>query len=347
MDAEIREMNLQNPDEFEQWRSFLAGLGIANFTADEVDPLDGTIGLFEGDRLMATGSYSENILKYIGVCHKTSENGVYFNKIVSTLLTILGQQGIFHIFVFTKPQYSASFQHVGFQEIVHSENAAFLETGPTSINDYLAGIPKVEGASSAIVMNANPFTLGHRYLVEEAARHSRHVYVFVVSTDKSLFNSQERLEMVKAGTADLENVDVVSGSDYLVSYATFPAYFLKSDTSRVRYQTTIDALIFKERIAPTLNITTRYLGTEPQSETTNVYNEVLESVLPPTVQVEIIPRKETDGKIISARDVRLAIKDDRLADLTGLVPPTTATFITEHKAELQARIRKGMKIDGN
>ncbi|USS88154.1 [citrate (pro-3S)-lyase] ligase [Fructilactobacillus hinvesii] len=347
MDAEIREMNLHNPDEFEQWRSFLSGLGIANFTADEVDPLDGTIGLFEGDRLMGTGSYSENVLKYIGVCHKTSENGAYFNKIVSTLLTQLGQQGIFHVFVFTKPQYSDSFQHVGFQEIVHSESAAFLETGPTSITDYLAQIPKFAGESAAIVMNANPFTLGHRYLVEAAAQQSAHVYVFVVSTDKSLFNSQERFEMVQAGTADLKNVDVVSGSDYLVSYATFPAYFLKSDKSRVRYQTTIDALIFKERIAPALNITTRYLGTEPHSETTNVYNEVLESVLPPTVRVKIIPRKETAGKIISARDVRLAIKDNRLESLDTLVPKTTATFITEHRAELQERIRKGMKIDGN
>ncbi|USS93288.1 [citrate (pro-3S)-lyase] ligase [Fructilactobacillus ixorae] len=347
METDIREINLRQPAEFEQWRQFLAGLGIANFTANEVDPVDETIGIFVADQLVATGSASENVLKYIGVSHTADGNGAYFNQIVSTLLTNLGQRGIFHVFVFTKPQYAASFQHVGFQEIVHSDYAAFLETGPTSIHDYLAAIPKVAGPSSAIVMNANPFTRGHRYLVEEAAKQSQHVYVFVVSTDKSLFNTQERFEMVQAGTADFPNVDVVAGGDYLVSYATFPAYFLKTDKNRVRYQTTIDALIFKERIAPALTIKTRYLGTEPQSETTNVYNEVLEKVLPQTVQVKIIPRKQTNGKVISARDVRLAIKDDRLADLSALVPETTATFITNHKATLQERIRKGMKIDGN
>ncbi|POH06714.1 [citrate (pro-3S)-lyase] ligase [Fructilactobacillus lindneri] len=349
MDAQIRDINLANPDEFEEWKNFLESLGIANFSGAEVDPLDGTIGLFEGDKLVGTGSYSENILKYIGVCHKDTSNGVYFNKVVSSLLTRLGQLGVFHVFVFTKPQYSKSFQHVGFSEIVQSENAAFLETGNHNIKDYLAEIPHLAGDDiSAIVMNANPFTLGHRYLVEAAAKRSKHVYVFVVSTDKSLFNSKERLELVKEGTKDLENVEVVSGGDYLVSYATFPSYFLKSDKSKVVYQTTIDALVFKEWIAKNLNIKTRFLGTEPESKTTDVYNEVLRDVLPPEVKVEVIPRKENgSGDIISARTVRLAIKNDNISSIRNIVPTSTYDFIENHLGELQDRIKKGMKIDGN
>ena len=58
------------------------------------------------------------------------------------------------------------------------------------------------------------------------------VYVFVVNTDLSLFKTSERFELVKAGTADLKNVIVVDGGDYMVSYATFPAYFLESATRR-------------------------------------------------------------------------------------------------------------------
>ena len=66
---------------------------------------------------------------------------------------------------------------------------------------------------------------GHRYLVETASKENDHVYVFVVSEDVSIFSFSERFKLVKAGVADLPNVIVVPGKEYMVSYATFPAYF--------------------------------------------------------------------------------------------------------------------------
>ncbi|EKK21006.1 [citrate (pro-3S)-lyase] ligase [Fructilactobacillus florum] len=349
MNPEIRALNLQAEDSKKQWEDFLIGLGIQDFSDTEVSQLDQTLGLFSDGQLVATGSAAGNILKYVAVDHTDLESAGYFNRVVSALLTNLSQRGIFHVLVYTKPQYSLSFQRVGFQEIVHSETASFLETGDTSISDYLAKLPHdPSGQAGAIVMNANPFTLGHRFLVEQAAAQCDRVYVFVVSTNRSLFSAKERLDLVRAGTADLKNVIVVPGADYLVSYATFPAYFLSATTDKIVYQTTIDALIFKERIAPEIGIATRFLGTEPQSKTTDTYNQVLQRVLPPAVRVTVLPRKTApDGQVISARVVRYAIKNDMIKSVQAIVPVSTYTFLNDHLEELQQRIKKGMKIDGN
>ena len=39
-------------------------------------------------------------------------------------------------------------------------------------------------------MNCNPFTLGHKYIVEKAARENDNVIIFVVEEDKSSFPIQ-------------------------------------------------------------------------------------------------------------------------------------------------------------
>ncbi|WP_429971791.1 [citrate (pro-3S)-lyase] ligase [Fructilactobacillus sp. Tb1] len=348
---EFRNINIKDADQFKQWHDFLQALGIGNFSQNEIEPLDGTIGIFDDDKLVATGSYAGNVLKYIAVCNLNSENGALFNRIVSQLLSILAQKDIFHVFVFTKPKYCKSFERVGFSLIVKDTDAAFLETGDQSIETYLANLPKFENAKNigAIVMNANPFTRGHRYLIEQAAQQSDVLYVFVVSTDKSLFTTKERTALIKEGTSDLDNVVVVPGGDYLVSYATFPAYFLKDTTEKIVYQTKIDALVFKNWIAKNLKIKTRYLGTEPESATTKVYNDTLKEILPPEIKVVIIPRLTESNKyqIISARTVRRAIADDNLDKVKDLVPSTTYNFVSKNKATLQDRIKKGMKINGN
>ncbi len=43
----------------------------------------------------------------------------------------------------------------------------------------------------------------------------------------AIFLLLERFEMVKQGIFDLPNITLHSGSDYIISRATFPNYFLK------------------------------------------------------------------------------------------------------------------------
>lgn len=333
------------------WQAFLEQRGITNFNAQEVSTIDQTIGLYNADnQLVGTGSIANNIIKFVAVCDRDAETkGARFNQVISELTNRLGAQGIFHQFVFTKPAYIDSFKYVGFQLLGATEQGAILEKGMPNIKDYLAQIPKFPAAKkvAGIVMNANPFTNGHRFLVAEAAKQNDVVYVFVVNADVSLFSTAERLQLVIEGTRDLANVVVVNGQDYLVSFVSFPAYFIKDNDAIIRYQTELDASIFKQQIAPALGITARYLGSEPLSHTTALYNASLERILAPDIAVKILPRLTNGPQVISASYVRQLIKAGNLSDLDGLIPPTTVTFIHNNLLTLQSRISKGQNINGN
>lgn len=301
----------------------------------------------EHDALVGTGSRTDNVIKYVAVCKRDTTAGTRFNQIVSTILTDLAHDGVFHSFVFTKPEYEISFQHVGFKTLAVADQGVLLEHGVPNLANYLQTIPSVPAATTvgSVVMNANPFTLGHRALVSYAARHNDYVYVFVVSADTSLFTTQERVALVKAGLSDIDNVIVVEGGDYMVSYLTFPAYFIHDTAEIVKYQTTLDANLFKQSIAKPLHITSRYLGTEPTSQTTAQYNQTLQAVLEPEINTVIMPRKTTQmDNVISASKVRAAIVANDLTSVETMVPDTTFTFIQAHLDDLQSRIKKGSHI---
>lgn len=184
----------------------------------------------------------------------------------------------------------------------------------------------------AIVMNANPFTLGHRYLVEQARAACGVLHLFMVSEDVSLVPFSVRKKLILEGTKDIPGIIYHEAGSYIISSATFPAYFQKGDNAVIRSQAGIDARIFT-RIAAALGITDRFVGDEPTSVVTGIYNEILSTALPEAgVACHIIPRKEADGKAISASTVRSCIHDGRLEDIRGLVPETTYRYFTSPEA---------------
>lgn len=348
----VVDLYLDTPETNKRWKNFLLKHGLDNFNSREVDVIDHTLGLVnDKGQLVGTGSIAGNVLKYVAVSNDDATPGARFNQIITALQQYLYNQHVFHSFVFTKAKYSSSFIHLGFTELAHTASAAFLESGTPDINTFLAKIPKVKGQNmkkvAAIVMNANPFTLGHRQLVELASKENELVYVFVVATDASLFKTSERMKLVQEGTADLKNVLVISGGDYMVSKSTFPAYFLKSADDLITVQTEIDALVFKNFVAPALAIKRRYLGTEPFSRTTNFYNQSLISTLSPDIDVKIVNRFQVAGRVITATKVRQLIKQDQMAEIAPFVPTSTMQFIKDNKLSLQDRIKKGMNINGN
>ena len=184
----------------------------------------------------------------------------------------------------------------------------------------------------AIVMNANPFTLGHRYLVEQARAAFGVLHLFMVSEDVSLVPFSVRKKLIMEGTKDIPGIIYHEAGSYIISSATFPAYFQKGDNAVIRSQAGIDARIFTQ-IAAALGITDRFVGDEPTSVVTGIYNEILSTALPEAgVACHIIPRKEADGKAISASTVRSCIHDGRLEDIRGLVPDTTYRYFASPEA---------------
>ena len=197
----------------------------------------------------------------------------------------------------------------------------------------------------AIVMNANPFTLGHRYLVEQARAACGVLHLFMVSEDVSLVPFSVRKKLIMEGTKDIPGIVYHEAGSYIISSATFPAYFQKGDNAVIRSQAGIDARIFTQ-IAAALGITDRFVGDEPTSVVTGIYNEILSTALPEGgVVCHIIPRKEADGRAISASTVRSCIHDGRLEDIRGLVPETTYRYFTSPEAAVViGRIRAAEEV---
>lgn len=188
-----------------------------------------------------------------------------------------------------------------------------------------------------VVMNCNPFTLGHRYLIEQAAKQVERLFVMVVREDCSLFAYAERKAMVEQGVAHLKNVTVIDGSEYAISQATFPTYFLKRLDDAADTQMLLDLDLFRRHIAPALGTTVRFVGTEPTDRLTRRYNQLMHEVL---ADVREIVRLEKEGNAVSASRVRKAIEQGDMSTIRQLVPPTTLPYIIAHLATqaLQAEL---------
>lgn len=182
-----------------------------------------------------------------------------------------------------------------------------------------------------VVMNCNPFTLGHRYLIEQAAKQVERLYVMVVREDCSLFAYTERKAMVEQGVADIENVSVIDGSDYAISRATFPTYFLKRLDDAADTQMLLDLDLFRRHIAPALGATVRFVGTEPTDQLTRRYNQLMHEALKDVRETD---RLEKDGNAVSASRVRKAMEEGDMNTIRQLVPPTTLPYIIAHLATL-------------
>ncbi|MCR4650155.1 MAG: adenylyltransferase/cytidyltransferase family protein [Lachnospiraceae bacterium] len=179
--------------------------------------------------------------------------------------------------------------------------------------------------NGAIVMNCNPFTYGHRYLIETAAAQVDRLYIFVVEEDRSFFRFEDRLEMVRRGTEDLNNVVIVPSGKFIISAYTFPEYFMKDYVKEKSFDVSMDVRTFCRYIAPPLNIRKRFAGEEPFDPVTGNYNENMARILPEYgMEFVEIPRLSLDGeRVINATRVRELLKEKNTDELREYVPSGT------------------------
>ena len=286
--------------------------------------------------IIAGGGLQGGVIKCIAVGEAARETGLS-NKLLSHLIGMATQQGAETIKVYTKPENSDVFRSMGFVVLAKSPCAILMENGVKGIGRYTDYLRRMRGdrpdGATAIVMNANPFTLGHRYLVEQAAATASTLYVIAVREDRSVFSYSERLGMIQEGCKGLDNVVVVEGSDYAISELTFPTYFLKQVTDATDTHITLDLDLFATHIAPALGVTTRVVGSEPIDALTCRYNELMQQQLPQRgITVKTVKRLEKDGDVVSASCVRQALADGSLSQAAALVPATTVPYLIAHLA---------------
>ena len=306
------------------WEDFLRR---ADLEPDE--NLEKTVLVWDGEDLIATGSRQGNLLKCIAVDENRQGEGI-----TATLITALRQDafacGQRHLFLYTKPQNEFMFSSLFFYPVAKSGKVLLMESRKDGVREFVESLPRVAsgGKIGAAVMHCNPFTLGHRYLVESAAGECDHLYVFVLSEEGGMFSASDRMEMVKSGTADLPNVTVLPTGPYLISSATFPSYFLKDKENLPAIQCRLDIEVFTRYFAPRLGITHRFVGSEPFSPSTALYNAALAEHLPSVgIRVKELPRLEKDGLAVSARAVRALLEEGRKTEAALRLPQTTVEIL--------------------
>lgn len=304
----------------------------------------------ETDEVVATGSFSKNVLKCIAVKRNRTGEGLSA-RVLTELIKEQFVRGRNHLFVFTKPENVDEGidggVFTGFTRTAETYDMVLLEFGSETVNDYgqrLSGqrmklAHSKTGVVSSIIMNCNPFTSGHQYLIETASKESDVVYVIMVSEDKSVFPHDVRLDLIRKGTAHLDNVRVLEGEQYVISPATFPRYFMKTYDDIALSQARLDVTLFAEHIVPSLGINRRYVGEEPYCPVTQAYNEAMNEILGNHgVDLKVIPRRHTSSGAISASTVRRLIKEGKMDEIKEIVPATTYDFITSDSPEAKAII---------
>ena len=320
------------------------------------------------DEIVAGGGLKGGVIKCVAVADGHKGEAVA-NQIVSHLIAHANADGHQCVKLFTKPQNQKMFESMSFRLLAEAPKAILMETGIGGIKRYCEELESEKGKvkseksncelhhpnpstpqpimpqSGIIIMNCNPFTLGHRYLIEQAAQQVQTLYILVVREDCSMFGYDERKAMIVRGVAHINNVVVCDGSEYSISATTFPTYFLKCLSDASDTQMTLDIDLYRRHIAPTLGATVRFVGTEPDDPLTRRYNELMKSMLP---DVREVARLQQSGVAVSASRVRKAIVENHLALAARLVPPTTVPYIVAHmatqalKAELNTTPKPGL-----
>lgn len=304
----------------------------------------------DGDEILAGGGLDGNVIKCVAVSESARSEGL-MNILVSRLIVIAREEGRESVKAFTKPENEGIFKSLGFGLLASAPKAILMENGRGGLPEYKKYLESLArpGRNGAIVMNANPFTKGHRYLVEQAASQVDNLYVIVVKEDRSRFPYVERKAMIEAGCAGLDNVVVCEGSDYAISAATFPTYFLKKLDDATDTQIALDLDLFVNHIARPLGVTVRFAGSEPEDALTRRYNELMAEILPGTSVAVVrqarrpidfveIPRLEQNGNPISATSLRRALDKGNLKEAMEYIPKSTVPYLVADLAERALRM---------
>ena len=308
-----------------QWGTAYATLLAEGGLRDE-GHADITALLTEGGILLGCGSLGGKVIRQVSVSPAVEGQDICA-RIVSVLVQESVKRGVPYPFLFTKPKNARLFRSLGFYPVAETADMVMLCRQRDALGRFLAPLPRwQEGVIGCVVCHANPFTRGHLHLIATASAQCDHMLVFVVAEEGGPFPAADRLALVREGTAHLPNVTICSGGDFIVSRATFPAYFLRDEQSEDA-RCDLDLALFARHIAPALHIVRRFVGEEPFSPTTAAYNRRMKEILPTYgVSVTEIPRLEN----ISATVVRRLLAEGRLSDIQPLVPESTYAYCQRH-----------------
>ena len=339
-EQDIQEIPLSSPYFRAKVERFLEENGLRSEVLDyyyATQSADGSI--------LAGAGLAGDVIKCVAVSSALRSEGLLV-PLLSHLISEAAARGILNLKVFTKPSYQAVFESLGFKLLASTPLAVFMENG-RGLEEYCNYL-RHHQAPGVIIMNANPFTWGHRYLINQSLARfatpwpynksgSEHLAIIPVREDLSEFPYEERRAMILKGADG--DADVLEGSAYQISAATFPTYFLKDLSDAAETQMRLDIDLFGRHIAPALGASIRFVGAEPSDPLTARYNQLMKELLPRyNIMVEVIPRMMDHGVPISAARVREALAAGRYFEAAPLVVESSRPYLLAALAERALRL---------
>lgn len=325
------EINKNNDKEIQEITDFLNKYDVV------YDNPDKTFVIRDKGKIIATGSASGNILKYFFSDVEYQGQGT-MSIIYNSLLNYLMESNIPSFFVFTTPCNRIIFESLGLKEVYSTDRVALFEGGFYNYNKWVdkvkSSLKEMKGKRGAMVVNCNPMTLGHKYVIEKALENVDDLLVFVVEEDKSIFPFKDRFNILKNELSSYEKITLIEGGPYIISQGTFPTYFIKKKDEMLDIYTRLDGSIFADKIAKDLEIDARFFGSEPTDIVTSAYNESMKEILGDRgIEVKIIERKSLEGNVISASRVRKLIKEDKIQEAFKYLPESTIEYLKSEKGK--------------
>lgn len=325
------EINKRNNKEIQEISDYLSGYGL------EYDYPDVTYVIRDKGKIISTGSAEGNILKYFFSDEEYQGQGT-MSIIYNSLLNHLIENNIPSFFVFTTPNNKTIFNSLGLSDVYATARVALFEGGFYNYNRWIdkvkSSIKDKDDKRGTIVVNCNPMTRGHKYLIEKALEYVNDLLVFVVEEDRSIFPFEDRFNIVKNELSHDDRIRVIEGGPYIISQATFPTYFIKKKDEMLDIYTELDGSIFADKIAKDLAIDVRFFGTEPTDLVTLAYNESMKDILSSRdIDVKIIERKSLDKTIISASYVRKLLKENRIDEAFKYLPDSSINYLKSNKGK--------------
>ena len=198
----------------------------------------------------------------------------------------------------------------------------------TELNEYEKYLEQFSCSSNvktkgAVVLNANPCTLGHLYLVREALKYVDFLYVFLVEDSTGNLPYIEREIMLKEALKYNKRVKVIRGGSIMTSEIIFPEYFNRSSKPS-KVSLVLAHRCFGQVVSKRLGVTYRFFGTEPNDPLTRALNESAGEILPEYgIKPIFVKRMSIEGKYVSAKNVRTLLDAKSFSMLARLVPIST------------------------
>lgn len=358
----IQELPLSSPFFRQKAERFLGENGLRMEVLDVYCVIEN-----ESGKILAGAGIRKDIIKCIAVAEEARSEGLVA-PLVSHLISLAASRGISELKLFTKPENRAIFESLGFHLLASAPKALLMENG-RGLERYCAYLRSMrkEGRCGVVVMNANPFTLGHRYLLEQAAAQVDTLFVIPVKEEGQRFSYEERKAMIMASAcpageqnyflcsspknqfSSASKIVVLEGSDYQISAATFPTYFLKDLSDAAETHIRLDLDLFQRYIAPALNAEVRFVGSEPYDALTNHYNTIMKEALSEVVEIQrltinVMPGNDRASTSLSASAVRAALDRGSFREASALCPESTWAYLLADLANRALRLELDLPL---